>query len=774
MANQLKTTYKKDGLVYTLPGIEYQVKLSVLLFKRALINKCQFRIAAEREGAGKFDDLEIQIFNSNVHRLYQLKHVEDSTKHKITTGDLENMKDGRFSLPKYFSSYRQIKEASCGMSFEFLIFTNLGLEKKLRENFENTGKDELLDLKNLTEKKNLELLKFKKACSFRESLNILLKTTSDLEQIKAKLIHCMTNEKDIDFKDKILKKYQATLLKYVFDQKNQKFRQKFLNKHSEFTGGLKELQLCLLSEIAKSGYKNKLNIKPCIDIRIPESMTNANLVDLPNDKIDDEEINDFLDKLVLAVNQPDETELNAIIEKCMSEDKDINLLDNRFVASEILSKMIEWTKQKEGTYLTQEEGQEMFKLVREMLSKLILIGPTRDYCTKLESFGLSFQLNPAGLLQFLNSDNQILHLVNSYKAVFSSIKLHEILKALKNYDKDDSYMFAPLGNVQRLGKKVAEAFKSSDLLVIEFSVSNDRMEDAFSSVLHGILNENSHKKIIFITTQSHSLPKVFSKNVVSVKDRHNSFKDLSEISQATLLNNKVVSFQGHLSSIDKDLTDCLDADILFKMINNFELEIGGKLPDLSDIMNFYVPRKFQKIQIMDSILSATEFYVINDVAEVSSVESDQDIILISEESDNFEILCNQFKDHTIHWVQKIVHGSVDSYVWRKTHGSNLSKLRKYFTSTGKYDVEEMDFSEMKVVIIAAQPGMGKSTELTRLAGEFKATDPSYWVFRTNLVDCSTILREQESYGQTETLQFLHKLLSTSAEANIRLLEKKMV
>jgi ankyrin repeat protein len=618
-------------------------------------------------------------------------------------------------------------------------------------------------------KKISELLKLKKVCKFRDRLKELLRNTSDLEQIKAKLIDCIANGKDIDFKDKVLKKYQDTLLDLVLDEKNKQLKQEFLNDNTNPTGGAQELRLCLLQKFRNELSKKKLNIKTRYDFQNAGSKLKPEMIDLPNDKIDDEEIDDFLDKLVLAVNQPNEMELDAIIEESMGEDKDINLLDNKFVASEILVNMMEWTKKKKGTYLTQTEGEEMFRIVREKMSKLMLIGPTKHYCKVLESYGLSFANVPSELEEFLGSiDQQILILINSYKSVFSAIKVHQTLKNLKKYNKDDSFIFSPFQNLQNIHNRVLEAFESSDLLIIECATSNDEMDETFASDLSKILRINERKKLILISTKGNRLPEVFENSISAILDDRNSFNDLSQNSQELLLSTKQVSFQGYLSLIDRNLAKFIDADILNKIMSDEILEIGKKLPDLGEVGDFFVPRNFKKIQISDSILSAAEFNVTYN-SVVSDLRSDQDIILISDKvTEDYEILCGQFKEHTIHWLQKKFDWN---YSWVKSQGSNLSKLRKYLVP---HVFEETNSGEMKskVVILTAKPGMGKSTELTRVAKKIKASDPSYWVLRVNLIDCSSALRELGSpIDETEAQKFLHTLC-TRAEENIRLFEKE--
>jgi hypothetical protein len=543
MANQKEERYEKDGMAKTLIGTAYQVKLTMLLFKKALDQKYKFKIAAERKGAGKFDDLEIQIEDTNVHRLYQIKHVEDETSNRISAGNLENLNDSRFSIPMYFTSYRLIKDSlkSSGMSFDLIIFTNTRLEEELRKHFTDSGKDELLDMKNfnfkktIKDKKNLkekrkqkdvqnpeqlkfkrdkknqkdvqspELLKLEKDSSYREILGNVLKKTSDLERLKTKLVDLIGQKKDIDFKDKMIKKYQKPLLDIVFDEKEGKFHRDFLESDSNLSEGAKELRSCLKDNFGE----NIFNLEIKIGKHDPLSKKMSEGVDLPNDKIDDEEINDFLDRLVLAVNQPNETELDVIINKTMGENINTNLLDCTFIANEVHVKIVDWTKKEEGSYLTPEMGEEIFKNIRETISKLALTGPTIDYCKKLESYGIFFRYVPDELEDFLNSstqDNepQILHLENTCNSLFSSIKVYQTLKGQRKYDKNDSYVFSPFENIKRIRTHVLEAFKSSDLLVIEFTDPNDNMDESFASEILEMLSSNKQKRLVLISFEDYT------------------------------------------------------------------------------------------------------------------------------------------------------------------------------------------------------------------------------------------------------------------------------
>ncbi|WP_438456569.1 tetratricopeptide repeat protein [Wolbachia endosymbiont of Kerria lacca] len=84
---------------------------------------------------------------------------------------------------------------------------------------------------------------------------------------------------------------------------------------------------------------------------------------LPDDYIDEEEIDDFLDKLVFAVNQPNEVELGEIIKDELG--KEFNTIDRRNVYGRFLEKMLDWMKDKKGKFFTHEEGEAFFEEIKK-------------------------------------------------------------------------------------------------------------------------------------------------------------------------------------------------------------------------------------------------------------------------------------------------------------------------------------------------------------------------------------------------------------------------
>ncbi|WP_250295221.1 ATP-binding protein [Wolbachia endosymbiont of Oedothorax gibbosus] len=93
-------------------------------------------------------------------------------------------------------------------------------------------------------------------------------------------------------------------------------------------------------------------------------------------KISDEEIDkgikDFLNKLVFAVNLPNEVELGEIIKNELG--KEFNNIDRKNVYSRFQEEALDWMKAEEGKFLSHEEINEFFEKIREEILGAIWFG----------------------------------------------------------------------------------------------------------------------------------------------------------------------------------------------------------------------------------------------------------------------------------------------------------------------------------------------------------------------------------------------------------------
>ncbi|GFR03924.1 ankyrin repeat domain protein [Trichonephila clavata] len=114
----------------------------------------------------------------------------------------------------------------------------------------------------------------------------------------------------------------------------------------------------------------------------------------------EENIREFFDKLVFAVDQPNEIKLAEIIENELG--KEFNNLDKKNVYSRFLVEVLDWMKAREGKFLSHEEIKEFFEKIREEILGAIWFdvrGPVRLFTGRDEELGMlhdSLQRDPKG------------------------------------------------------------------------------------------------------------------------------------------------------------------------------------------------------------------------------------------------------------------------------------------------------------------------------------------------------------------------------------------
>ncbi|KDR06089.1 hypothetical protein L798_04481 [Zootermopsis nevadensis] len=125
----------------------------------------------------------------------------------------------------------------------------------------------------------------------------------------------------------------------------------------------------------------------------------------------------------------------------------------------------------------------------------------------------------------------------------------------------------------------------------------------------------------------------------------------------------------------------------------------------------------------------------------------------------------------VHWIHK----KGDFFVWRDS-SSDIDVIRKYIDKTKceSYDVRSIMEHNDSTMLLAAEPGMGKSTFLSHMEHEIKKWEPSMWVLRLNLNDHTISLERAEFEGEciNKYKEFLWEA-AHSKEQNALELEKNI-
>ncbi|WP_065106796.1 MULTISPECIES: ankyrin repeat domain-containing protein [unclassified Wolbachia] len=351
-------TYPAWGRKRSLHGDIYQLKWVMLLLKRAVDVGYSFRLATEMESATGFDDIVFQDRKNEkiVHRFIQNKHKQNECE-KIGVGKLlSKNKSGEFSVPKYFVSYLKIKinpDFADGDLKDFTICTNIGF-----------------DLAQSTTQNTIKKLK--------------AKTSGPNKGIEIAVEVISTS--DIFFK------YGGTRYKFSCTHDNM-----ISIVQPAFKSAVKEAIEELEKEIKELQGKSDQNSKRKLE---RNQVWQCEFERMTNEGKLEENIREFFDKLVFAVNQPNEIKLAEIIENELG--KEFNNIDKKNVYGRFLVEVLDWMKAREGKFLSHEEINEFFEKIREEILGAVWFdvrGPVRLFTGRDEELGMlhdSLQRNPKG------------------------------------------------------------------------------------------------------------------------------------------------------------------------------------------------------------------------------------------------------------------------------------------------------------------------------------------------------------------------------------------
>ena len=93
-----------------------------------------------------------------------------------------------------------------------------------------------------------------------------------------------------------------------------------------------------------------------------------------------------MNNLFFAVNQPNEMKLHELINQELAEK--FNLANSEFVTHDFLKRMLDWLKEKYGTYITNKHIDNFYKKEHQKVSQFMSIGQTLDLTEKLRAFDI--------------------------------------------------------------------------------------------------------------------------------------------------------------------------------------------------------------------------------------------------------------------------------------------------------------------------------------------------------------------------------------------------
>lgn len=306
---------------------------------------------------------------------------------------------------------------------------------------------------------------------FNDSLIDILMEESEL--------HCLANKlfKYIDEGDKLtlnefFQKYHVALAKEVIDINKKKFKTSFINGKDLFEGAVK------LRNILLTKFNNDSNEMASKTIQISKTfgnegkLKNSNVATqpLPTDHIELNDIQDFFDQFIFAVNQPNEIELGEIVAKELASLDSINLRDSDLVGSFYQKFVLDYMKEKNARKLKRADFDKFYEDLEHKLASQQLIG-----CSKANLNRLKRSKKHYKVLDFYQMKLQTFIMKNNNLVKFNSSELVKHLNSELSLEHCDSYIFLRSDQLLDLKNMVKCAFKSKvcDLLIIEVGTTKE-------------------------------------------------------------------------------------------------------------------------------------------------------------------------------------------------------------------------------------------------------------------------------------------------------------
>lgn len=547
-----------------------------------------------------------------------------------------------------------------------------------------------------------------------------------------------------------------------------------------------------------SDVKKILSIYKCasedilkISANFGNSSRDDDIFDLPDgEAITNKEVDEFLNLLVFAVNQPNEMELGHIITNEIG--KQFNLINSELMLSYFQKEMLDWMKAREGRFLSHENAKEFFEHARQQIDQLILIGPTLEYRAILEKTKITFA-KPTDLKTLLDTEKQVLFYIAPQATLLTSVKVYQALQESEafKFKADGSYIFIHIDSCIDLRKRVSNAFKepTCELLLIE---CNKQINKEYAKKLYNklcdVLQDFPIKKIVLIVKESNELIEIFKEKISwkNVPDEENGFNELSSISQAAFAG-KMITFQGLSTNFanlvpKENLQEVVKGNALLELLNSEEIIIDSVQSNLSDLeSSFYADRIFyRRIQVNKECLKEN----ISDLFCISNLDKEKLSFLIKpgekfrhfcdeepnvdnpvryiilddkEAQEQFQEVSKRITKKNIHWLKM----GEKYFIWQQSRGS-VGGIRKYLIDHSDIDNEhDIKSIEENIIIISAEPGMGKSATVDHFATLIKKQDESLWVIKIDLKAHKNLIDTTEFKNVISVSKFLSNVLLLS-------------
>ncbi|PNF16237.1 hypothetical protein B7P43_G14914, partial [Cryptotermes secundus] len=757
--------YKRRAGTVSLHGELYGPRVASYLFARGLNRTKEFYLASNIDGAaGVFDDLVFR-YKPEEEDIWKTCFIQLKHKSRDYTVPRTSLKQlsGDFSLFKYFESYCDIKRHVCTdrnlklcgafVEFEFVIYTNARLESN--------------SVVKLDDKNPVSIL-----CS---GPNCGDYTTFD-----------ENHDKDIfEFFQELSQYYQfiselSDLLKREACEDKD-----MLSRIEKFRNSVTSAEI--------SGKLNNLKSDPRVLEKFMKEL----------DKCDFSLCTEFLRKVKIFHCQSNEKSLETLIkeelrEACQTSDQCKNSIYKIF--QEFL---MQWWERKGNTEWLSKRSR-VWQSVKENIIKKIKLEAKAEL-EETQGYGIRFNKQHIKRLADTIKHSSFLNIITDTNV--GSISKLQIYEALNSICCKNSLFVSLKSLLKRRKEILnIWPCKWSTVLVIDCTRGSDRVDVNVTNILLDYLRK-PHKQLILISQRKNqNFASHLHQNLghICKYDEYSddcNLLDLDDESQEQILE-KTVNFQGKELSLKEligndpheNVKRNIDSHVMSLLLSSDKkYNIGKNLGEPSD---FYVPRSldhriYLNEHIMRTIDNANTFVVTgveahqlrnylpagekickfkfhsrkncscfkvvngfttsdfnaklgdekkrHNMWQSSKPENVRFIILGEKHPEiDFSVLKDLYSK--VHWVQM----KDGSFLWRESN-CDIGDIRKYIDKTKYESYSSRNIMEHRdnVLLLAAEPGMGKSTFLSFMEHELKKINPSIWVLRLNLHEHTCALEDIE-------------------------------
>uniref|UniRef100_A0A2A4JRS3 NACHT domain-containing protein n=1 Tax=Heliothis virescens TaxID=7102 RepID=A0A2A4JRS3_HELVI len=511
-------------------------------------------------------------------------------------------------------------------------------------------------------------------------------------------------------------------------------------------------------------------------LRLNISVHNFPRLSLVHDEHDKNLIKEFLSKLLFYTNQTMEDEVETILKKEIDkyfigsiprQSDPLFRVKSDAIFLKVHDRVQKWWKQPvKAPYLT-NSCEYFIQAEQDVLNSPLLSILNFNYIKTIKNtvFEIKFQDTALELLHindFFNGTQRILCLITEESAL-TSMKL---IQYFKEHNIND-YTFVDLdyvGNRNFFVDVKSEINESKLNTLVVVCNSEDVIADVY------ILIKLFKGRTIIISNrdlgcQINVKP---AEDIITRIDSQTGFKDLADTMRDMLLEERYILFQGKkvkLGILFKEETyNLINSNVLYNIINNEEIAISVPFntPSYDEISDFYINEKVCRYITLDPrALETDELNIVKYCELESNFEPDtRDIILITENEAEFVEFIDTYVNSNVHWFS-----DKEGLVWQKSHGSLLN-IQKYVIrgSHALLTYEPVTLKDLKeeVVIISAEPGMGKSSLLTHLAINTKEKYCDLWISKINLLnyidEFKQIKENNVNIDLLEAVKFLFRVI----------------